>query len=182
LASQNAAVIYGTTSGLVRWYVHADTDAEIAQVTPGQGESLLITPLVTSEPEAAYQAAVNAHTGLTPPDPHCAVLDSGNNVVMVVKADASLVAASTIHPQGASAMQCAGNPVAVADRWNSAVPRWERFYSIVSRATNLVTAQQWLALVNPVPPNAITEYTAPSAFAIGATVTPHVVGGVTVGT
>lgn len=181
MASANAAVIYGTVSGLVRWYVHADTDAEIQAVQPGTGESLILVPLATTEPLAAYQAAVNAHTGLTPPDPRCAVLDSGNNVVMTVKGDAALDSASVIHPQGASLMQCGGNPVGVADRWNSAVPRWERFYSVVNRATNIVAAQAWLALVNPVPPNAVTQYTAPSSFPIGATVTPRVVGGVTVG-
>lgn len=170
MPAANAAVIYGTVSGLVRWYVHADTDAEIALVTPGAGESLLLVPLATQNVEVTYQAAVNLHTGLTPPDPHCAVMDVTGNVVMIVKADANIDSPGRIHPQGATISNCAGNPLGVGDRWNASLLRWERFYSVVSRSTNIVQSQGWFALINPVPPTALTEYVAPSSYAIGATV------------
>lgn len=179
MSAMNAAVVYGAQSGLVRWYVHAETDAEIGQVTPGAGESLLLVPLAMQNAQATYQAAVNAKTGLTPGDPRCAVLDSANNVLLAVLAAPNLDAAARIHPQGASLMPCPNLPVAAGDRWNPAVPQWERFYSVVLKSTNIVTAQAWLALLNPVAPNALTEFVAPGAFAIGATVAAKTAAAVT---
>ena len=155
-AAANVACVYGTQSKILRWAVTADTDAEIAAVAPGAGESLVLIPASNPPYDAACDAAILAATGVMPPDGRAAVLAaadaSGNQAVVdVVVADPNIDDPARLQNPGV-ALMASDVPMKIGDRWNPATAQFERLFSIAAPVTRVVVQQAWLSVVNPISP------------------------------
>lgn len=85
-------IVYSAATGRVRRVldpqkVVANVIQFLAQANLGVGEAAMVYTKTGADNVTAWQAAANAHTGLTPTADRYCVIDAGNNIVGTVIAD-----------------------------------------------------------------------------------------------
>jgi hypothetical protein len=90
-------VVYASASKMLRRVVAIDgTTMPNATSLVHVGEAMLIAPagqnydLTTTAGLNAIKALIQAHTGVAPPDSHCAVVDGTNTVTQIIHADPAI--------------------------------------------------------------------------------------------
>ncbi len=100
MASSSIVIFYATGSKQIRGVLVPDSDEELKALNPKApaGETMLTVPAFVSPQRGIFDPANNQYvidcvtqaTGMTPPDPSCAVVDANGVVEAVIAADETL--------------------------------------------------------------------------------------------
>jgi hypothetical protein len=87
MAATKFPAIYSIATGRVRRYSFLDSDVELANVHPGQGEGILLFPIGQFGNHVAVQALVTAQTGIVPSNDRYVLIDGQGNYKGAILAD-----------------------------------------------------------------------------------------------
>jgi hypothetical protein len=136
-AATQLAVFYATDSKILRRKVIPDDDAQLANLCPEPGESMMLLALAEPYDDTSCWAAIAGTTGTTAPLGRCCVIDDGGYVIGVCNADPAL----DTHPRGQLVANDYADP---GDRYVDRM--FLRRYVVVNGATNIVASTAWLPI------------------------------------
>jgi hypothetical protein len=137
IRASRLAVFYRTDSKILRRKVIADFDAELAELHPAPGESLLLLPLDRLHDDASCRAAIAAETGVSPPSGRCCIINRTGDVIAVCNADPAI----DTHSDG---LVVASDNAGPGDRYVAGV--FLRQHRVTPRLSEAIASTIWLPL------------------------------------